>query len=118
LFFVSTGARFNLALLQDVWIGALAISILVIALKPVVYRFLLSRHSERPSLAWDVGFRLGQLSEFSLLICYTALAGGMISDEMSVLIQSSVMLTFLVSSYIVIFNYPNPIATNDKLRRD
>lgn len=118
LFFVSTGARFNLSLIEEVWMGAILVSIVAILVKPLVYRFLLSRHSEREGLAWDVGFRLGQLSEFSLLICYTALAGGIISEKMSVLMQSSVMITFLVSSYIVIFNYPNPIAVNEKLRRD
>jgi len=118
LFFVSTGARFNLFLVEQVWVSALLLSTLVIGLKPVVYRFLLARQSERSNLAWDVGFRLGQMSEFSLLICYTALAAGMISDKMSVLMQSSVMFTFLVSSYIVIFNYPNPVAVSDQLRRD
>ena len=31
---------------------------------------------------------------------------------------STTIITFLVSSYIVVFNYPNPIAVSDKLRRD
>jgi hypothetical protein len=34
------------------------------------------------------------------------------------LIQATAIITFVLSSYIVVFNYPNPIAVSDKLRRD
>jgi hypothetical protein len=47
-----------------------------------------------------------------------AVTNGMIGDRASVLIQATAIMTFLVSSYIVIFNYPNPIAISDRLRRD
>ena len=87
-------------------------------IKPVVYRFLLGRLSERPELAWDVGFRLGQVSEFSLLIALTAVQAALISQAASFLIQAIVIMSFVVSSYIVIFNFPNPIAVSERLRRD
>ena len=38
--------------------------------------------------------------------------------EYSSLIQATAILTFLVSTYIVIFNFPTPIAISDRLRRD
>ncbi|MDX2349499.1 MAG: cation:proton antiporter, partial [Porticoccus sp.] len=34
------------------------------------------------------------------------------------LIQAAAILTFLVSSYIVTFNFPNPLAVDEKLRRN
>ena len=70
LFFFAVGARFDLALLNQVLAPALVLAALVLGLKPVVYRFLLQGVSEKRSLAWDLGFRLGQASEFSLLIAY------------------------------------------------
>ena len=44
----------------------------MLTLKPTVFRLLLTRISETKDLAWEIGFRLGQISEFSLLIAYIA----------------------------------------------
>jgi len=118
LFFFAVGARFDLALLNQVLLPALILSILVLALKPVVYRFLLKGVSEKRSLAWDLGFRLGQASEFSLLIAYVAVGSALISEQASILIQATTIITLLASSYIVVLNYPTPIAISDRLRRD
>lgn len=118
LFFFSIGASFNLGLLGDIILPSLVLAVLVITLKPVVFRLLLGRNSESRELAWEVGFRLGQTSEFSLLIAYLAAGTALIGQEASHVIQATAILTFLLSSYIVVFNYPSPIAVSDKLRRD
>ncbi len=118
LFFFSIGARFNLDLLGEILLAATLLAGIILVIKPLVFRFLLRHHSEHNTLAWNIGFRLGQISEFSLLIAFVATNASLISDKASTLIQATAIITFLVSSYIVIFNYPNPIAVNDKLRRD
>ena len=96
----------------------LVLAALVLGLKPVVYRFLLGGVSEKRVLAWDLGFRLGQASEFSLLIAYVAVASNLISEQASLLIQATTIVTLLASSYIVVLNYATPIAISDRLRRD
>ena len=118
LFFFSVGARFDLAVLNQVLAPALVLAALVLGLKPVVYRFLLKGVSEKRTLAWDLGFRLGQASEFSLLIAYVAVGSALISEQASLLIQATTIITLLASSYIVVLNYPTPIAISDRLRRD
>ncbi len=118
LFFFAVGARFNLTLLDQIILPALLLTGLVLLLKPLAFRWLVHRHSETNKLAWDVGFRLGQTSEFSLLIAFLALEVQMLSETGSMLIQATTILSILVSSYIVIFNYPNPLAVSDRLRRD
>lgn len=118
MFFFALGAGVNLAMLSDVAIAAICLALLVLALKPLTFRVLLHNSSERPELAWDVGFRLGQISEFSLLIAFVAVESQLMSDKASLLIQATAIITFVLSSYIVVFNYPNPIAVSDKLRRD
>jgi Kef-type K+ transport system membrane component KefB len=118
LFFFAVGARFDLAMLDAVWLPALILAVLVLTLKPVVYRFLLKGVSEKRVLAWDLGFRLGQASEFSLLIAYVAVGSALISEQTSLLIQATTIITLLASSYIVVLNYPTPIAISDRLRRD
>lgn len=118
LFFFSLGGSFDLGVLEHIWLAALLLSAAMLVLKPLMFRFLLGRLSETPALAWDVGLRLGQNSEFSLLIAYMAAGFGMIGKDASHLIQATAIVTFLVSSYMVVLNCPNPIAISDRLRRD
>lgn len=118
LFFFSLGASFNLGLLSDVIFPALLLALIMIAIKPVIFRGLLRLNKEPNDMAWEVGFRLGQISEFSLLIAYLATTATLIGNEASHLIQATAILTFIFNSYIVIFRYPSPIAISDKLRRD
>lgn len=118
LFFFSVGAQFDLTVLHQVLAPTLLLSALILGLKPVVFRYLLKGVSEKRSLGWDLGFRLGQASEFSLLIAYVAIGGALITEQASLLIQATTITTLLVSSYIVVLNYPTPIAISDRLRRD
>lgn len=122
LFFFSLGAGFQLGLLSHVLVPALVLAALVLALKPMVFYGLLRRlvrnDAETATKRWEIGFRLGQISEFSLLIAFIASAEALIGEDASHLIQATAILTFLLSSYIVVFCYPTPIATSDRLRRD
>jgi Kef-type K+ transport system membrane component KefB len=118
LFFFAVGARFDFTALGHILVQALVLSVFVLGFKPVVYRYLLKGVSEKRSLGWDLGFRLGQASEFSLLIAYVAVGGALITEQASLLIQATTIFTLLASSYIVVFNYPTPIAVSDRLRRD
>ena len=118
LFFFAVGAQLNLPLLNTIIVAALIYAIVMLIAKPIIFYFLLRQQSETPKLAWDIGFRLGQISEFSLLITFVAVGTASISSEASMLIQTAAIFTFIISSYIVIFNFPNPIATSEKLRRD
>jgi Kef-type K+ transport system membrane component KefB len=118
LFFFSLGAGFNLGKLGDIFLPAALIAVAMLVLKPVVFQQLLMRTGESPARSREIGFRLGQLSEFSLLIAVLAATNGVIGAEASYLIQLATMLTFLASSYIVVLRFPTPIAVSDKLRRD
>ena len=118
LFFFTLGAGFKIHILADIWLYALILSALVICIKPMTFKALLSQQSEKSGLAWDLGFRLGQISEFSLLIAYLALASKLIGEQAAHVIQATAVLTFVFSTYIVIFKYPTPISPSDKLRRD
>lgn len=118
MFFFALGAGLDLGLLSEVIWPSIALALVALILKPVALRYLLAGFSEHPRLAWDVGFRLGQISEFSLLIAFVAMESKLLSQPASLTIQATAIITFAVSSYIVVFNYPNPIAVRDHLRRD
>jgi predicted Kef-type K+ transport protein len=91
---------------------------LMLACKPIVFARLLRISGETKGLSNEVGVRLGQVSEFSLMIAVLALNTGAIGPRASYLIQTTTLITFIVSSYIIMLNYPTPIAVSDRLRKD
>ena len=118
MFFFALGAGFPLPVLADVALPAACIGGLMLVLKPMVFRWLLRREGERHRLGREIGVRLGQLSEFSLLVAATATGGGIIGVHAAYTIHAATLLTFLVSSYLITLRYPTPIAVSDALRRD
>ncbi len=118
LFFFSVGASLNINLLDQIWLPAVLLAALLIGLKPLVFAQLLKMQKEDQAVAWEVGWRLGQASEFSLLVSYIALSNALMGEAAAVLVQFATVLTLVVSSYFVIFRYPSPIAPDARLRRD
>ena len=118
LFFFSLGAGFNLDMIGGVALPAIISAGFILIIKPQVFKWLLKRTGESSSFSKEVGYRLGQMSEFSLLLAVLALDQGIISSSASYLIQLTTLLTFVASSYYVVQRYPTPIAISDKLRRD
>jgi len=118
LFFFTIGASFNLHYLNIVLIPAAILAALMLLIKPIVFKLLLTGAKESRSVSWEVGVRLAQISEFSLLVAYLAWSTKLISDSANYLIQATTILTFIASSYIVVLKYPTPLAFSDKMRRD
>ncbi len=118
MFFFSLGAGFDLSMIGNVIIPATTLAIFVLIFKPLIFRWLLRKVAERPKTAKEAGFRLGQISEFSLLITIIALQSGYISTKASYVIQMATLITFIFSSYYIVMKYPTPISASDKLRRD
>jgi Kef-type K+ transport system membrane component KefB len=118
IFFFALGASLDLNILYTVLIPSLVLAITMLTIKPFVFKYLMVKVGEQPNLSLEMGFRLGQISEFSLLIAVVALNTSFISDKASYLIQSATIMTFIVSSYFIVLKYPTPIAVSDRLRRD
>lgn len=118
MFFFSLGASFNITMLPEVIIPATVIALMMLIFKPVIFARLLRQSGESPGLSNEVGVRLGQVSEFSLMIAVLALNAGAIGSRASYLIQATTLITFIVSSYVIMLNYPTPIAVSDRLRKD
>ncbi|MBC8453812.1 cation:proton antiporter [PVC group bacterium] len=117
-FFFVLGAEFNLFLAKTVWAPALLLSVLIVTIRPVYMQRLLCIMGEEKGFAGEISFRLGQASEFALIVAVTASKSGRLSDTVSQLIQLTTILTMIASSYIVVFRFPTPIGTNRKLKRD
>jgi Kef-type K+ transport system membrane component KefB len=118
VFFFSLGAAFDLSAMGQVLLPATVLAAISLLLKPLVFKQLWVYQGETARLAGEVGARLGQISEFSLLIAVLAVQSRVISLETSYLIQLATLITFIISSYYIVLRYPTPIAVSDRLRRD
>lgn len=118
LFFFTVGAALDVRLLIEVALPTGLLAALLMLIKPGVFSALLRWQGESPATGWEVGYRLGQASEFSLLVSYVAITAGLLGTEAAHVVQGATVLTLVVSSYLVIFRYPSPIAVRAELRRD
>lgn len=118
LFFFAMGASFNVSFLSTIILPAALLATLVLIAKPLIFRALFAQIGEPRHVAWEASIRLGQMSEFSILLAYVGVHEELLGATGSNLIQLATMLTFIVSSYVVIMRYPTPVALSDKLRRD
>lgn len=118
LFFFSLGAALKLDVLYTIIVPALILAMTLLLVKPWIFKVLLVRLGEQSSMSWEVGWRLGQISEFALMIAVVANEAKVIGESASYLIQAATIITFVVSSYLIVMYYPTPIAVSDRLRRD
>ena len=118
LFFFTLGAKLDFALMQEIVWPALLLSAVLLVLKPLVYRIAFQFTRETTKFSREMGFRLGQNSEFSLIIAVLAADSLLISAEHSQLIQLVAILTMTISSYILVFFFPTPLGTSKPLKID
>ena len=117
-FFFVLGAGFDLSQLRRIWLPALVATVLIAGLRPYLLAWLFRRMGEARDFARETGFRLGQASEFALIIAVVATQGNQLSSEMAALIKLATVLSMLVSSYLVVLKFPTPIGVAPGLQRD
>lgn len=118
LFFFAIGAEFNLAILPTILLPGLVLATLIVFIKPVAFSWGFRRAGENSDTARELGIRLGQGSEFSLLVVVSALGDNLISEHTLNLVQFTVIATFMISTYLVMRRYATPISVDAKQRRD
>lgn len=118
LFFFTLGAGLNVNNLEQVALAAILLGLIMLVVKPIVFRFALRSVSESNKLGWETGFRLGQMSEFSLLVVFMAMKSALIQETTYNFVQLATLVTFIGSSYLIVLRYPTPVAVSERLRRD
>ncbi|HEV2613339.1 MAG TPA: cation:proton antiporter [Gammaproteobacteria bacterium] len=119
MFFFTIGAGFNLQLLPEILVPAILLAAIFLIFKPYVFEFLLKRSGEVRHIAAEAGVRLGQASEFSLLLGVMAyqMVPDLIDAKTNYLIQAVTIITFIVSCYWVGSKYPTPMSFDKKLHK-
>jgi Kef-type K+ transport system membrane component KefB len=118
MFFFSIGAIFDLHYLSNIIIPSIILTAVLMLVKPWTYRLLLQQVGENKSVAWEIGVRLAQCSEFSLIIAYVGIDYHLMGEVAANCLEAVTILTFVISSYWVVMRYPSPLAFSEQLRRD
>ena len=118
MFFFGLGAGFDITSAANVILPAITLALAAVIMKPIIFKLLLRREKEKAKMSGEIGVRLGQISEFSLLVAVVAVSAEVISEKASMTVQAATLITFIVSSYWIVMRYPTPIAVDDKLRQD
>jgi Kef-type K+ transport system membrane component KefB len=118
IFFFTLGAGLDVLKLADMFVPAMLLALILLAVKPWVFRALLVRGGEDAPRATEIGVRLGQNSEFALLIAILAQQAGVIRAPAATLLELTTILTLIVSMTLIVWRYPTPIATSSELRRN
>ena len=118
LFFFAVGASFNFSQFDAIFAPACLLAGFTLLLKPMVFNWLLRQSGEIKTISWEIGVRLGQMSEFSLLLITIAIQNHFMSSYAASIAQAAIIMTFIVSCYWTVLWFPTPLATNARLRRD
>ena len=106
LFFFSIGAKFDLLVTRKIFIPGLILATILLTVKPLAYYFGFKKTNETMDTSKELAIRLGQCSEFSLLVSIAAFNAGAITQKANNLIQLVTIATFIISTYIVFSKYP------------
>jgi Kef-type K+ transport system membrane component KefB len=118
LFFFALGARIDLGVVSSVLLPAALLSLLIVVVKPLSFTVLSRLFGEEARFSREVGIRLGQASEFSLIVALVACQSGILSMRASQLVQVVTIITMIISSYITVFFYPTPLGSRNRLKQD
>ena len=104
LFFVVLGVNMSFVNISSILIPAIVLSGFVLIVKPLIVMICLGILGFRKRTSFMAGMVLAQISEFSLIIIFLASKSFNLSDKAVSLVTLIGIITFIVSSYMVINN--------------
>lgn len=107
LFFISLGENLNFSNIGSAIAPALIISLIVLALKPLVVMISLGLLGYTRRTSFKTGINLSQISEFSIILIVLATSTGMVSEHVSAIVTIVALITITVSTYLM--QYDNQI---------
>ena len=101
VFFVSLGASMDLSAVAIYWPTAIAFSVFVLIVKPILLTVLLGILGQSPRASFLVGVTLGQTSEFGFILAALAVEAALVPPEFLGLVGLVGFITIGASSLLV-----------------
>jgi len=118
LFFFVLGAELDIFMVPGVIVPAIALAVFFLTVKPYLLFWFFRLGGLKKTTSREAAVRLGQLSEFSLLIAMVAVQSDILSAKASNMLQLAVILTMIVSTYYVVETLPTPLGVRPGLKKD
>lgn len=109
IFFFAVGMNISPDVVPRIVVPAFILASITLVVKILIYRGLLMRQGLVEEQSIELGYRLGQGSEFTILMTEVAKNFKFITPAISNLMELSTLITFLVSSFLVVRYYRTPI---------
>lgn len=107
LFFIGLGEHLKLSSLESALLPAIALSVIVMTLKPLVVMLTLGLFGYTRRISFKTGINLSQISEFSIILIVLAATSGLIGDYAVSVITLVALITITASTYLM--QYDNQI---------
>lgn len=107
LFFISLGEHMQLSNLTAAILPAVALSMVVLILKPLVVMISLGLLGYTRRTSFKTGINLSQISEFSIILIVLAASTNLVSVDIAAIITLVALITITVSTYLM--QYDNVI---------
>lgn len=101
IFFVLLGIQMSFSSVYKIIIPAVVISLFVLVVKPLIVMITMGILGYRKRTSFLTGISLSQVSEFSLIIIFLGNKIGLISKDLVSLITLVCLITFFVSTYLI-----------------
>ena len=115
LFFITLGESLNVTNLGPAIAPALALSFIVIVLKPATVTTILGLLGYPKRVAFKAGINLSQISEFSIVLVVVATASGLVGQELGAIMTVIALFTIATSTYLMKYD-DELFARFDKLK--
>lgn len=117
LFFIVLGESLDLTNLKSALLPALALSAIVIVIKPTTIITMLGLLGYPKRVAFKAGINLSQISEFSIVLVVLATSAGMVDTRLSAVMTLVAIITIATSTYLMKYdNQLFPIFDRYRLR--
>lgn len=107
LFFISLGEHLQLHNLMSAVLPALALSAIVLIMKPLVVMISLGLLGYTRRTSFKTGINLSQISEFSIILIVLAASTNIVGQNVAAIITLVALITITVSTYLM--QYDNAI---------
>ncbi len=104
VFFVALGLQMELGAALDRWPLALALTVFVMSIKPLLLFGVLPRLGHDEETSFRTGVSLAQVSEFSLIFGALAVSTGLIDETLLSVLTLVGLLTFALSAFLLLYN--------------
>jgi len=104
LFFINIGAQLTLDGASNLIAPILAISFVVIIIKPLIVMITLGFMGYTKNTSMKTGLTMGQISEFSLIFIFLAFQEGFVTQEIITLLTFVALISIAVSTYLIMYS--------------